>query len=154
MYESRVVKIKNAMPDCCIGVDVIVGFPGETEERFMETYKFLQNLDVSYFHVFSYSERDNTLAVELEGIVSRQKRAERSKMLQVLSMKKKRAFYEKHKGESYPVLWEGEQDENGYLYGFTSNYIKVKTKDVKVKANTVHQVKLIELDRDGIYKHE
>ena len=154
VYESRVAKIKNVLPDCCIGVDVIVGFPGETDERFMETYEFLQELDVSYFHVFTYSERDNTKAIELEGIVSREKRAERSKMLQILSAKKKRKFYEIHQAKSFPVLWEGEQDENGYVYGFTSNYIKIKTKSPSAQANTVQRVKLKELDRDGIYKHE
>jgi threonylcarbamoyladenosine tRNA methylthiotransferase MtaB len=154
VYQSRVDKIKEVMPDCCIGVDVIVGFPGETDEKFIETYDFLKELDVSYFHVFSYSERDNTKAVELEGVVSRQKRTERSKMLKILSAKKKRAFYEKHQGTSYPVLWEGEQDENGYVYGFTSNYIKVKTKKPSAITNTIQQVDLIELDRDGIYKFE
>jgi threonylcarbamoyladenosine tRNA methylthiotransferase MtaB len=154
VYESRVKKIKQLMPDCCIGVDVIVGFPGETDEKFMETYDFLQELDVSYFHVFTYSERDNTAAVELQGIVNREKRAERSKMLQILSAKKKRIFYEKHQNKSYPVLWESEQDDNGYVFGFTSNYIKVKTQDINAKANTIQQVKLINLDRDGIFKHE
>jgi len=154
VYESRVAKIKNVLPDCCIGVDVIVGFPGETDERFMETYEFLQELDVSYFHVFTYSERDNTKAIQLEGVVTREKRAERSKMLQILSAKKKRKFYEIHQAKSFPVLWEGEQDENGYVYGFTSNYIKIKTKSPSAQANTVQRVKLKELDRDGIYKHE
>jgi len=154
VYESRVAKIKNVLPDCCIGVDVIVGFPGETDERFMETYEFLQELDVSYFHVFTYSERDNTKAIELEGIVSREKRAERSKMLQILSAKKKRKFYEIHQGKSFPVLWEGDQDENGYVYGFTSNYIKVKTKNHLGGENTIQKVELKELDRDGIYKYE
>ena len=128
--------------------------PGETDEKFMETYNFLQELEVSYFHVFTYSERDNTTAVDLQGVVSREKRAERSKMLQILSTKKKRQFYESHQNNSYPVLWEGEHDDNGYVFGFTSNYIKVKTKDTSAKANTIQQIKLINLDRDGIFKHE
>ncbi len=153
VYESRVDRIRKVMPECCIGVDVIVGFPGETDEKFMETYEFLQDLDVSYFHVFSYSERDNTKAVNLKGVVTREKRAERSRMLQILSAKKKRQFYQAHLGGSFPVLWEGERDENGYLFGFTSNYIKVKTKNIRVTTNTVSEIELKELDRDGIYKH-
>ena len=142
VYESRVDRIRKVMPECCIGVDVIVGFPGETDEKF-----------ISYFRVFSYSERDNTKAVNLKGVVTREKRAERSRMLQILSAKKKRQFYQAHLGGSFPVLWEGERDENGYLFGFTSNYIKVKTKNIRVTTNTVSEIELKELDRDGIYKH-
>jgi threonylcarbamoyladenosine tRNA methylthiotransferase MtaB len=154
LYESRVSKIKKLMPDCCIGVDVIVGFPGETEEKFKETQEFLQKIDVSYFHVFTYSERDDTKAVEMEGVVAREKRVERSRTLQILSAKKKRKFYESHLGKTFPVLWESDKDDNGYIHGFTSNYIKVKTKNPLMKTNTVQEIKLIELDRDGIYKHE
>jgi threonylcarbamoyladenosine tRNA methylthiotransferase MtaB len=154
LYESRVSKIKKLMPDCCIGVDVIVGFPGETEGKFKETQEFLQKIDVSYFHVFTYSERDDTKAVEMEGVVAREKRVERSRTLQILSAKKKRKFYESHLGKTFPVLWESDKDDNGYIHGFTSNYIKVKTKNPLMKTNTVQEIKLIELDRDGIYKHE
>jgi len=154
VYDSRVAKINELFPDGCIGVDVIVGFPGETEERFAETYDYLKNLDVSYFHVFSYSERDSTKAIEMEGVVSREKRAERSKMLQILSMKKKRSFYERHKGKTFPVLWESDKDDNGYVYGFTNNYIKVKTKNESAVSNTVENVELKFIDKDGIYKHE
>lgn len=154
VYESRVELIKNVLPDACIGVDVIVGFPGETEERFMETYEFLQALDVAYFHVFSYSERDNTKAIEMNGVVSREDRTRRSKMLQVLSSKKKRSFYHQHRGRSYPVLWEGEKDQEDYVYGFTSNYIKVKTKSKSAVANSIQQIELLKLGNDGVYIHE
>ena len=150
VYTSRVENIKSKMPHCCIGVDVIVGFPGETEERFMETYDYLNELDVSYFHVFTYSERDNTLAPELADPVDKKTRDERSKKLRILSAKKKRAFYEEHVGKEFPVLFEAENN-NDFMFGFTSNYIKVKTKYSENLVNEIKQVTLKEIDRDGIF---
>ena len=114
------------MPDACIGVDVIVGFPGETEGHFLETYNFLNELDISYLHVFTYSERDNTKATELAGVVPKKVRNKRSKMLRGLSVKKRRAFYEGQLGSTRTVLYEAENKE-GYIHGFTENYVKVKT---------------------------
>lgn len=125
LYSDRVENIKKLMPDCCIGVDVIVGFPGETEEHFLETYNFLNGLDVSYLHVFTYSERDNTEAIEMPGVVPIAERKRRNKMLRILSAKKLRAFYEKQKGKEFTVIFEHENKE-GFMYGFTQNYVKVK----------------------------
>ena len=153
VYTSRVEKIKTLMPNACIGVDVIVGFPGETDELFMETYTYLNELPISYLHVFTYSERDNTLAVEMGNIVSKEKRAERSKMLHILSDKKRRFFYESQQGKTFPVLWEAEEDM-GMINGFTSNYIKVKTNYQSSIINTIQNVQLQEIDKDGIFKVE
>ena len=150
IYTSRVEKIKTLMPHCCIGVDVIVGFPGETEEKFIETYDYLNELNVSYFHVFTYSERANTLAPKLEKPVDRKTRDERSKKLRILSAKKKRAFYQENIGKSFPVLFEAEKN-NDFMFGFTSNYVKVKTKYNEDLVNEVKQVNLIEIDRDGLF---
>ena len=150
IYTSRVEKIKTLMPHCCIGVDVIVGFPGETEEKFIETYDYLNELDVSYFHVFTYSERPNTLAPKLEKSVDRKTRDERSKKLRILSAKKKRAFYQENIGKSFPVLFEAENN-NDFMFGFTSNYVKVKTKYNEDLVNQVKQVNLKEIDRDGLF---
>lgn len=151
VYTSRVEKIKELMPDACIGVDVIIGFPGETEEKFMETYNYLNELDVSYLHVFTYSERDNTLAPEFDAKVDPKTKDERSKMLRILSAKKKRAFYEQNIGKSYPVLFEGEK-EGDYMFGFTSNYVKVKVPFNENLINEIRDVKLDEIDRDGLFK--
>ena len=150
VYTSRVEKIKKLMPHACIGVDVIVGFPGETEERFMETYNYLNELDVSYLHVFTYSERDNTFAPNLKNSVDKKIRDERSKMLRILSAKKKRAFYQENVGKSFPVLFEAEKN-NDKMFGFTSNYVKVKTDYNESLINTVKQVTLKEIDRDGLF---
>lgn len=150
VYTSRVENIKKQMPHCCIGVDVIVGFPGETEELFMETYNFLNELDVSYFHVFTYSERDNTLAPDMENAVSKADRDDRSKRLRILSAKKKRKFYEENVGKSFPVLLEAEENE-AFMHGFTSNYVKIKVPYNKSLVNTIHSVKLKEIDRDGLF---
>ncbi|MFI5204301.1 MAG: tRNA (N(6)-L-threonylcarbamoyladenosine(37)-C(2))-methylthiotransferase MtaB, partial [Flavobacteriales bacterium] len=125
LYTNRVNLIKTLMPHACIGVDVITGFPGETEEDFMDTYTFLNELNVSYFHVFTYSERDNTTAVRLPNVVAEKIRQERTKMLRILSEKKKRAFYQSQTNKEHLVLFESE-DEDGHLYGFTSNYVKVR----------------------------
>jgi len=141
-YESRVELIRKTMPDCCIGVDVIVGFPGETEDAFLETYTFLRDLDVNYLHVFTYSERPNTPAIEMDGVVPDAVRAKRSRMLHILSDKKKRIFYEKNKGREYPVLWEAEKDGE-WMYGFTPNYIKMQT---GWNENLVNRVRMARID--------
>ena len=150
IYESRVALIKELMPNCCIGVDVIVGFPGETNEEFLDSYTFINELDISYLHVFTYSERANTHAIELSNVVPNSIRAERSKMLHILSEKKKRFFYELQKGKSKDVLWECERDGD-WMYGFTENYIKVKTPFLIEKTNTVQHIQLEELDTEGIF---
>jgi len=126
LYAERVQKIKTLMPHACIGVDVIVGFPGETEEDFMETYHFLNNLDISYLHVFTYSERANTPAAEMEGTVPMEERRRRNDMLTILSHKKRRYFYEKHIGQVREVLFEHSRT-SGLMSGFTDNYIKIET---------------------------
>lgn len=149
LYTSRVQKIKALMPHCCIGVDVIVGYPGETDEHFLETYNYLNQLDISYLHVFTYSERPNTTANKLPGKVYGHVRAERSKMLHILSDKKRRFFYEQHIGQTYPVLWEAENDAN-VMYGFTNNYIKVKTAYDPMLVNEVMQVTLTGIDTDMV----
>src|ERR1700741_344988 len=125
LYSDRVAKIKELMPHCCIGVDVIVGFPGETEEDFTETYNFINNLDVSYLHVFTYSERTNTDAANMEGTVPYAERKKRNKMLRILSAKKLRHFYEQHIGKQHKVLFE-QENKDGFMFGFTENYLKVK----------------------------
>lgn len=148
LYTERVAKIREVMPHACIGVDVIVGFPGETDEHFLETYHFLHDLDISYLHVFTYSERDNTEAILMEGVVPNNVRAKRSKMLRGLSVKKRRAFYESQLGTQRTVLFEGENKE-GYIHGFTENYVKVKTPWNPELVNTLHKVNLTHIDEDG-----
>lgn len=149
LYGDRVNKIKNLMPHCCIGVDVIVGFPGETDELFLETYHFLNELDISYLHVFTYSERANTRAVEMDGVVPMKKRNERSKMLRILSEKKKRKFYEQNLGKTYTVLFE-EDIENGQMHGFTENYIRVAAKYDPMLINELKTVTLSEINEKGV----
>ncbi|MDF4202667.1 tRNA (N(6)-L-threonylcarbamoyladenosine(37)-C(2))-methylthiotransferase MtaB [Maribacter sp. SA7] len=151
LYKERVEKIREVMPNCCIGVDVIVGFPGETEEHFLETYHFLNDLDISYLHVFTYSERDNTPAATMDGVVSNKVRSKRSKMLRGLSVKKRRAFYESQLENELTVLFEGENKE-GYIHGFTENYVKVKSPWNPELVNTLHKVKLTEIDKDGLVR--
>ena len=153
LYADRVKKIKTLMPHACIGVDVIVGFPGETDEVFLETYKFLSDLDISYLHVFTYSERPNTEAVEMKGVVPIKVRNKRSKMLRGLSVKKRRAFYESQIGETLTVLFEGE-NKKGYIHGFTENYVKVKTPWNPALVNSMHPVKLTNIDEDGLVRFE
>lgn len=126
LYAERVARIKELMPHCCIGVDVIVGFPGETDEDFKETFDFLHDLDVSYFHVFTYSERANTLAIEMEGVVPMNIRHERNKILRNLSYKKMQYFTEQHSGQKRKVLFE-HAEKNGMMDGYTDNYIKIST---------------------------
>jgi threonylcarbamoyladenosine tRNA methylthiotransferase MtaB len=148
VYTERVSKIREVMPDACIGVDVIVGFPGETDEHFLETYHFLNDLDISYLHVFTYSERDNTEAALMDGVVPSVVRAKRSKMLRGLSVKKRRAFYESQIATSRTVLFETENRE-GYMYGFTENYVKVKAPFNPELINTLQAVTLSSIDEDG-----
>ncbi|MBX2943673.1 MAG: tRNA (N(6)-L-threonylcarbamoyladenosine(37)-C(2))-methylthiotransferase MtaB [Cyclobacteriaceae bacterium] len=149
LYQERVDKIKSLMPQCCIGVDVIVGFPGETHEDFLETYKFLNALDISYLHVFTYSERDNTHAVTLEDVVPAKQRSERSKRLHILSDKKRRAFYNSHLGSEFTVLFENDV-EDGMMQGFTENYIRVVAKYDPILINTVKKVKLTAINDKGL----
>ena len=149
LYSERVSKIKSINPECCIGVDVIVGFPGETDEEFNNTVDFLKDLDISYLHVFTYSERANTTAIKLEDSVPMEIRRERSKILHLLSDRKKRQFYEQNIGLIRTVLVESEQDE-GWMYGFTENYVKVRLPfDVKL-ANQFLKVKLVKVNSEGI----
>ena len=153
LYVSRVAKIREVMPDACIGVDVIVGFPGETDEHFLETYHFLNELDISYLHVFTYSERDNTEAVLIDGVVPDAVRAKRSKMLRGLSAKKRNAFYESQLGKEKTVLFESD-NKQGYIHGFTENYVKVKAPWDPALVNTLHKVKLTKIDVDGMVRFE
>ena len=153
LYVDRVNTIKSLMPHCCIGVDVIVGFPGETEEHFLKTYNFLNELDISYLHVFSYSERANTEAAEMDNVVDKGIRHKRSKMLRVLSAKKKRQFYEQQQGSVRTVLFEGE-NKDGFMYGFTENYIRVKAPFKSEWINQLMPTKLKTIDEDGIYIFE
>ena len=153
LYVSRVAKIREVMPDACIGVDVIVGFPGETDEHFLETYHFLNELDISYLHVFTYSERDNTEAVLMDGVVPDAVRAKRSKMLRGLSAKKRNAFYESQLGKEKTVLFESD-NKQGYIHGFTENYVKVKAPWDPALVNTLHKVRLTKIDPDGMVRFE
>ena len=153
LYVERVNKIKEVMPHACIGVDVIVGFPGETEAHFLDTYNFLNELDISYLHVFTYSERDNTAAANMDGVVPKNIRAKRSKMLRGLSVKKRRAFYEEQLGSSRKVLFESENKE-GYIHGFTENYIKVKAPWNPELVNTIHDIQLTEIADDGLVRFD
>ncbi|HET9055039.1 MAG TPA: tRNA (N(6)-L-threonylcarbamoyladenosine(37)-C(2))-methylthiotransferase MtaB, partial [Cyclobacteriaceae bacterium] len=149
LYASRVEKIKSVMPHACIGVDVIVGFPGETKEDFLETYQFLNELNISYLHVFTYSERENTLAATMENPVPPKARAERSKMLHNLSDKKRRRFYEEHLGKEFSVLFENDI-ENGMMHGFTENYIRVTAKYDPVLINEIKRVQLTGINEKGL----
>ncbi len=153
LYSSRVEKIKELMPHCCIGVDVIVGFPGETDEDFKETYQFLNELDISYLHVFTYSERENTLAAEMEDSVPQSKRAERSKMLHILSDKKRRKFYEDNLSRDFTVLFENDV-ENGMMHGFTENYIRVSAKYDPILINELRKVRLTSINDKGLVEVE
>ena len=153
LYQERVNKIKSLLPHCCIGVDVIVGFPGETNEDFLETYRFLNELDISYLHVFTYSERDNTHAVTLENIVPSKQRSERSKRLHILSDKKRRAFYNSQLDNEFTVLFENDV-EDGMMQGFTENYIRVTAKYDPILINTTKKVKLTAVNEKGLVEVE
>ncbi len=148
LYISRINKIKELMPDCCVGVDVIVGFPGETEEDFNETYEFLKALNISYLHVFSYSERDNTESLKINHKIPKKTRAIRSQILRKLSDKKKMNFYESNINQIRPVLFES-KNYDGYIYGYTDNYIRVKALWSKNLVDNVVDCELIKID-DGI----
>lgn len=153
LYIDRVKRIKEVMPNACIGVDVIVGFPGETDDLFLETYNFLNDLDISYLHVFTYSERANTEAATMDNAVPLKTRKKRSKMLRGLSAKKRRAFYDSQLNNTLTVLFEGENKE-GYIHGFTENYVKVKSPWNPELVNTLHEVTLTEIDEDGLVRFD
>lgn len=149
LYLDRVTKIREVMPNACIGVDVIVGFPGETEELFMETYHFLNELPISYLHVFTYSERDNTEAIEFEGVVDQGERKRRNKMLRILSEKKRQAFYQSQLKSTQKVLWEHD-NKDGKMFGFTENYVKVQTDFNPELVNKTQLVELTRINHNGI----
>ena len=148
LYADRVAYIKKLIPHCCIGVDVIVGFPGETEEDFLETYHFINELDISYLHVFTYSERTNTLAAEMPDVVPMQERRRRNEMLTILSQKKRRYFYEQFIGGTRPVLFENSKEKNR-MSGFTDNYIKIEMPMEKELINKILPVKLEQINANG-----
>lgn len=148
LYKSRVEKIKAVMPHACIGVDVIVGFPSETEDDFLETYQFINALDISYLHVFTYSERQNTKALEIEGVVPMSIRNERNAMLRSLSEKKKRYFYQQFLGQAKRVLLEQEQKGN-IMHGFTDNYIKISVPYHAASVNQMATAQLQSIDDAG-----
>ncbi len=148
LYHDRVYKIREVMPDAAIGVDVIVGFPGETEALFMETYNFLNQLPISYLHVFTYSERENTEATEMQGVVPVSERKKRNKMLRILSEKKKMEFYRTQLGKQLPVLWEHE-NKNGMMYGFTENYVRVSKPFDHQSVNQIENIILDKILEDG-----
>lgn len=151
LYTERIKRIKELMPHACIGVDVIVGFPGETEEEFLKTYNYLNELDISYLHVFTYSERAKTTALRLDGKVPVPTRKKRTTMLRILSEKKRRKFYEDQIGTTQYVLFEGE-DHDGMMYGFSENYVKVKLPYDPLLVNTLTKVKLTGIDTDDLMK--
>ena len=149
LYAERVATIKALMPQCCIGVDVIVGFPGETEADFLATYHFLNELPVAYLHVFPYSERSHTHAVSLAGVVAQEERARRAKMLRILSEKKLRRFYEDNLGSMATVLFEQAHVE-GTIEGFTENYIRVTAPYDAGLANSFKEVYLKNINAEGL----
>lgn len=148
LYRNRVNKIREVMPDAAVGVDVIVGFPGETEELFMETYHFLNDLPISYLHVFTYSERENTEAAGMDGTVPIPERKRRNKMLRILSEKKKMAFYQAQLGKTLPVLWEHE-NKDGKMFGFTENYVRVQKDFDPASVNQIEFLKLEKIEAGG-----
>ena len=153
LYRTKIEKIVSEVKDVCIGADVIVGFPGETKQEFDKTLNFIKDLPLSYLHVFTYSERENTPAIDMDGVVSKSDRADRSKQLRILSNKLQRAFYEKYLNTEHTALFEQENKE-GYLFGFTDNYIKIKIPFQSTICRTKKQVKLIAMGDDGIMKAE
>ena len=147
-YLNLISKIKKVMPDACIGVDVIVGFPTETYDNFLDTYNFLNNLDVSYFHVFKYSDRENTLSFDIIDKVSETDKISRSQVLRNLSIKKKSAFYKNNVNNLHSILWESE-NKRGYIHGFTSNYVKVRQFWNPKLVNSIQKRYLSRIDNDG-----
>ena len=151
LYVDRISRIKEQMPNSCIGVDVIVGFPGETEEHFLTTYNFLNALDISYLHVFPYSERNNTTAKKMQGKVTKAEKTERAQRLRILSAKKKRYFYETQVGREMEVLWEEEkQGEN--MQGFSENYIRFEAPYDATRVNTVETLCFDQINEAGLAK--
>ena len=148
LYRGRIEYIKNKIPNASIGVDVIVGFPGESDDHFQQTYEFINSLDVSYLHVFTYSERPRTTALRIEEVVPVPKRSERNKQLRILSLKKQRAHYEKFIGSSRPVLFEQAENE-GLLFGYTPEYVRVAIPSDQVTANNQTIVSLDIINPDG-----
>jgi len=153
LYRDRVEKIKELMPHACIGVDVIVGFPGEEESHFEDSYAFLTDLDISYLHVFTYSEREDTPAIHMPAVVPVKLRHERNSRLRILSEKKRRYFYEQHRGQEGLVLFES-RDQDGFMQGFTDNYIKVRLPFDESRVNKISSVKMEEVDAQGFMKGE
>ena len=153
LYKERVAKIKQVMPDACIGVDVIVGFPGETEDYFLDTFRFLEQLPISYLHVFTYSERPNTEAVLLQNPVPKHIRNKRSKVLRALSAKKRHQFYESQLVKEVSVLFENE-NKKGYIQGFSTNYVKVRAPWNPEWVNTTKKVRLTEIDEGGYVRFD
>jgi threonylcarbamoyladenosine tRNA methylthiotransferase MtaB len=153
LYRTKIEKIVSEVKDVCIGADVIVGFPGETKQEFDKTLNFIKDLPLSYLHVFTYSERENTPAIDMDGVVSKSDRADRSKQLRILSNKLQRSFYEKYLDTEHTALFE-QDDRDGYLYGFTDNYIKIKIPFQAKVCRTKKQIKLLSIDEDGIMKAE
>ena len=153
LYVDRITQIKQVMPHACIGVDVIVGFPGETEEEFLASYRFLADLDISYLHVFTYSERPNTEAIQFDEVVPMALRNKRSKLLRGLSVKKRHAFYQSQLGSTQQVLWEGE-NKKGYIHGFTANYVKMRKIWDPAAVNTLDVVRLTKMDDEGFVRTE
>lgn len=149
LYKKKIIQIKKTIPDVCVGADVIVGFPGETEKEFRESYDFIKNLELSYLHVFTYSERENTEASSMKNKVERNIRSERSKRLRILSEKLKRSFYQKNLNTIRSVLFENEE-KNGYLHGFTDNYIKVKMPFDRKYRKKKKDMKLFSFNKDGL----
>ena len=150
LFASHVKKIKSLLPHACIAADLIVGFPAENDELFRKSYEFIRKLDVSYVHVFTYSERENTTAIKFPNQVPVAERGKRSKIMQQLSSHKKNVFYKENRGHSSLVLWE-KDNVKGYMYGFTENYIKVKTSFDEERVNNIEKVQLNHLDEDGVY---
>ena len=148
LYKDKITKIVNEIPHVCIGADVIVGFPGETDELFNSTIDFIKNFPISYLHVFSYSERENTEAINLNGSVTKEKRSERSKQLRILSDKLKRSYYQKYLKSKQMALFETE-NKNGFLFGFTDNYIKVKIPFSKKSIRRKEKIELISFEENG-----
>jgi len=149
LYKNRIDHIKKVIPNACIGADVIVGFPGESEEDFLKTYNFIKILDLSYLHVFTYSERDNTEAINFKNIVSKNIRSKRSKLLRSLSVQLKRKFYKSQLGNTKDVLFETE-NRNGFIYGFSNNYVRIKTAWRKSLADQIVSFDLEDIDNDGL----
>jgi threonylcarbamoyladenosine tRNA methylthiotransferase MtaB len=150
LYRDRIARIKSKMPNCCIGVDVIVGFPGESEEHFLSTYDFINSLDVSYLHVFPYSERNNTTAKKLPNKVSKSEKSDRAERLRILSAKKKRYFYESQISKTMSVLWEEENHGGDLMQGFSENYIRFEAPYDSNKVNIIEQLIFEEIAVSGL----